>query len=303
MKITKKQVEQICKKLDEDLVKFSFLASGNHNDNYAIQTKRKKYVLRIENNPQFKNLKKEYNLLKSLKTGLGPKVYFFDKSHKILPHDYFVEEFVEGKYPKKINDKFIILMAKWLKKLHQQKKPCNKHFLLKAIQPYFKNVKNHKDAIPAETARKIAALFKGVNDFCKKNDEIFAGRKEASLLHSDLSRKNIIYNGKNIRLLDWEFSRFNFPEWDLVYFMQSLRLNSKQKELFLKTYGYPTSKTGEKKLLIILLLNTCGDIGYSVWRLGLVNQGKLKKELKTEISKRLNLDINRLTKIIKNLEQ
>ena len=59
MKITKKQVEQICKKLDEDLVKFSFLASGDHNDNYVIQTTEKKYVLRIENNPQFKNLKKE----------------------------------------------------------------------------------------------------------------------------------------------------------------------------------------------------------------------------------------------------
>ena len=70
MKITKKQVEQICKKLDENLVEFYFLASGNHNDNYAIQTTGKKYVLRIENNPQFKNLKKEYNLLRSLKYGL-----------------------------------------------------------------------------------------------------------------------------------------------------------------------------------------------------------------------------------------
>ena len=303
MKITNKQVEQICKNLDEDLVKFSFLASGNHNDNYAIQTKRKNYVLRIENNPQFKNLKKEYTLLKSLKSGLGPKVYLFDKSHKILPHDYFIEEFVEGKYPKKFNDKFIILMAKWLKKLHHQKKSCKKHSMLKAIKPYFRNVKNHKDAIPTETANKIDALFKRVTDFCRRNDGIFANRKEASLLHSDLSRENIIYDGKNIRLLDWEFSRYNFPEWDLVYFMQSLRLNPKQKELLLKTYGCPTSKTGKKRLLIISLLNTCGDIGYSVWRLGLVKQGKLNKKLKTEISKRLNLDISRLTKIIEDLEQ
>ena len=55
-------------------------------------------------------------------------------------------------------------------------------------------------------------------------------------------------SGKKIILLDWEFSRYDFPEWDLVYFMQSLRLNPKQKELFLKTYGYPTSKTGKKRL-------------------------------------------------------
>ena len=303
MKITKKQVEQLCKKLDEDLVKFSFLASGNHNNNYAIETTGKKYVLRIENNPQFKNLKKEYNLLKSLKAGLGPKVYFFDKSHKIIPADYFVEEFVLGKYPKKLNDKFIILMAKWLKKLHQQKKPCKKHSMLKTIKPYFRNVNNHKNAIPSEIVNTIYSLFNRVTAFCKKNDSIFANRKEACLLHGDLSRENIIYDGKNIRLLDWEFSRYNFPEWDLVYFMQSLELNSKQKELFLKTYGSPTSKTGKKRLLIISLLNTCGDIGYSVWRLGLVKQGKLNKKLKPDISKRLNQDINRLRKIIEDLER
>jgi len=303
MKITKKQVGQICKKLDEDFVKFSFLASGNHNDNYAIETIGKKYVLRIENNPQFKNLKKEYNLLKSLEAGLGPKAYFFDKSHKIIPADYFVEEFVEGKYPKRLNNKFIILMAKWLKKLHQQKKPCKKQSMLKTIKPYFKNVNNHKNAISSEIVNKIDSLFKRVTAFCKKNDGIFANRKEACLLHSDLSRENIIYDDKNIRLLDWEFSRYNFSEWDLVYFMQSLELNPKQEELFLKTYGYPTSKTGKKILLIISLLNTCGDIGYSVWRLDLVKLGKLNKQLKPEISKRLNLDINRLRKIIENLER
>jgi len=56
-------------------------------------------------------------------------------------------------------------------------------------------------------------------------------------------------------------------------------------------------------LLIISLLNTCGDIGYSVWRLGLVKEGKLNKKLTPEISKRLNLDINRLTKIIEDLER
>ena len=71
MKIIKEQIEKICKKLDEDLVKFSFLASGNHNDNYEIETTGKKYVLRIENNPQFNNLKTEYHLLKFLKAGLG----------------------------------------------------------------------------------------------------------------------------------------------------------------------------------------------------------------------------------------
>ncbi|MBI4448071.1 phosphotransferase [Candidatus Woesearchaeota archaeon] len=303
MNLTKKQVEQVCKKLDGGLVKFSFLASGNHNYNYVIETIGKKYVLRIENNPQFKNLKKEYNLLKSLKVGLGPKAYFFDKSHNIISADYFVEEFVEGKYPTKLNAKFIILMAKWAKRLHGQKQPCKKYSLLKAIKPYFRNVHNHKNALSDEVTNEIDSLFKRVIVFCNKNDNFFGNRKKASLLHSDLSRENIIYDGKKIKLLDWEFSNYNFPEWDIVYFMQSLELSNKQKELFLKTYGYPNSKTGKNRLLIVSLLNTCGDIGYSVWRLGLVKQKKLNKNLKAEISIRLKQDIDQLRKIMGNLER
>ena len=301
MKITKKQMGQICKKLDEDLIKFSFLASGNHNDNYSIDAAGKKYVVRIENNPQFKNLKKEYNLLKSLKPGLGPRVYFYDKSHKIIPADYFVEEFIEGKPPKKLDDKFIILMAKWLKKLHSQKKLCKKHSMLKAIKPYFKNVNNYRNTLAIEITDKISSLFEKVSAFCKKNDDVFGNRTKVSLLHSDLSKDNIIYDDKKIRLLDWEFSNYNFPEWDLVYFMQSLKLNEKQKYLFLKTYGYPASKAGRKRLLIISLLNTCGDIGYSVWRLGLIKQKKMNKKLKSAILRRLKQDIRLFKKIIEAL--
>jgi len=302
MKISKKQIGQICKKLGEDFINFSFLGSGNHNDNYSIETKNQKYVLRIENNSQFKNLKKEFNLLKTLKAGLGPKVYFYDKSHNIIPADYFVEEFIEGKQPK-MNDKFIVLMAKWIKKLHAQKKDCKKHSMIKAVKPYFRNVKNHSHALPVNIVNEINSVFGRVLVFCKKKDHIFRSRTKASLLHSDLSKGNIIYDGEKVKLIDWEFSTYNFPEWDLVYFMQSLKLNSKQKKLFLKTYGYPISKVSEKKLLIISLLNTCGDVGYSVWRLGLVKEGKLKKTEKPAIEKRLRQDINLLKKIVEVLEK
>jgi len=300
VKVSKTQVEKICKKLGEDLVKFSFLASGKHNANYSIETKGKKYVLRIENNPQFKNLKREYALLRTLKPGLGPKAYFLNTSRKIMPFDYFVEEFIEGKPPKVLRDKFIIHMARWLKKLHSGTKPSKKHSLLRTIKPYFRNVRNHMDVLSNDIVDELVPLMKRVSSYCRKNDDIFGRRSKISLLHRDLSRENIIYDGKNITLLDWEFSRYDFPEWDLVYIIKSLKFNDRQENLFLRTYGYPTAKRGE--LLIISLLNTCGDAGYSVWRLGLVKQGKLSKKLKAHILRRLNRDIALLRDIIGNLE-
>lgn len=302
MRVAKQQVKQICKRLNKDLIRFSFLARGNHNDNYLMEANGRKYVLRIENNPQFKNLKKEYNTLKALKPGLGPEVYFFDKSHKIIPVDYFVEEFIEGKYPVKKDEKSVVLMAKWLKKLHSQKRKCTRYSLLRAIKPYYRNFKNNRNALSDGIANDLDLLFNGVLAFCKRNDNIFSNRTTNSLLHRDLSRENIIYDGEKIRLLDWEFSNYNFQEWDLVYFMQSLRLNDKQKGLFLKTYGYPITKSGKKRLLIISLLNACGDVGYSVWRLGLVKHGKLSKKLGWGVLRRLKQDIKLLIKIIADLE-
>jgi len=303
MRVTKRQVEWICKKLDEDLIRFSFLARGNHNDNYVIETDDRKYVLRIENNPQFKNLKKEYNLLKSLKPELGPKVFFLDKSHKIISADYFVEEFVVGKHPTKSDEKFIILMAKWLKKLHNQKKKCKKYSLLPAIKPYYNNFRNHKTALSNEISQNLDLLFDRVLAFCRRKNNVFKNRKTNSLLHRDLSKDNIIYDGKKIILLDWEFSDYNFLEWDLVYFIESQKLNERLKNLFLKSYGYSTTSSNKKKLLVISLLNTCGNVGYSIWRLDLIKQGKLKKTEKPAILRRLKQDLKLLRNIINNLER
>ena len=186
MSLNKNQAAQISEKLKEKLIIFSFLAKGNHNNNYLVETNKRKYVVRIENNCQFNNLKKEYLLLKSLKPNLGPKVYFFDKTHKIIHSDYFVEEFIEGKHPTLLDDKFIFTMAKWLKKLHKQKKSCKKYSLLNAIKPYARNVNSHKDALTPNLYSKIGVLFDRVLAFCKKNNDIFSNRKTNSLLHRDL---------------------------------------------------------------------------------------------------------------------
>ena len=63
MDVNKSQIQKICKKLKVNLIKFNFLARGNHNENYKIVTKQGNYVLRVENNT-YNTLKTEYNFLK-----------------------------------------------------------------------------------------------------------------------------------------------------------------------------------------------------------------------------------------------
>jgi predicted Ser/Thr protein kinase len=89
--ITKKQAEKICDELGFDFQKISFLASGNHNQVFLLQTKQKKLVLKLQHHPKSGNLSAEYSILKKLNGVGAPNVYLFDKSCKILSQTYVVE--------------------------------------------------------------------------------------------------------------------------------------------------------------------------------------------------------------------
>lgn len=93
MKLTKSQIEKVCNKLKCSLVSYSYLASGNHNGIYLIKGNNKNYVMKIGEDPN--RLCEEFDTLKKLKEGLGPRVYFLDKSNEILPKTFFIEEFLK----------------------------------------------------------------------------------------------------------------------------------------------------------------------------------------------------------------
>jgi len=300
MAIAKKECEKICDKLNVSLKKHLFLGGGNHNENYLLETDKGKFVLRIENNPMFKNLKKEYKLLKKLNGEFSPKVYFFDDSKKIIKKDYFIEEFIKGLNPKKVTNSFIKDMAEFYMKLHKIKSSKIKtNSLLKSFKPYYNNFKKYKFALDKNTIKELETLFEKANRICIKNDLIFSKSKQ-SLLHRDPSIENIFYEKGKIKLIDWEFSEHGILEKEIVNFFSENKLEERQKNLFLEFYKYPKSNSARNRFQILYLLKYCGDIGYSVWRLGLLEKKEIKENKKKRLE-RLNLDIKRLKSTIKNL--
>ena len=188
MELNKHQVEQVCKKIEEKLIRFSFLAKGNHNSNYLLETTKNKYVIRVEDSQQFKNLKKEFQFLKLVKPDLGPKVFFFDNSHKIIPKDYLIEEFIAGKHPSEEHptSNFVKQMAEWFKKLHKTTKKSSKPYLLTTkVKPYYKNYLKYKNNIKDEKLKeKLSRYISKALKILEKNNAIFASRKTISLLHN-----------------------------------------------------------------------------------------------------------------------
>lgn len=309
--IQKKHIERICKRLGVDLVSFSFLGKGDHNLNYLIKTKNKKYVLRIRN-VQFKNLKREYSFLKSTDGKFGPKVYLFDDSKKIIPKAFLIEEFLEGKHhSKNATADFVIAMAKWFKNLHSikiLKKPsCARkgyYSLSCAVKPYYNNYTKYKYHLNNELPKELDSYFEKAIDLCELNNKLFAKQKRFSILNMDPSRGNVFYQNSSIKLIDWEFYMYGVPEWDIIYFFDSYKLEPHHKKLFFKTYRYPSSKIAQKKLQMLSLVQICAEIGYLLLRLNILYKNKqVSKKNKKDILERINKRITPFKKLIEKVKE
>ncbi|MSR85815.1 aminoglycoside phosphotransferase family protein [Candidatus Woesearchaeota archaeon] len=293
MKVSLKQAQKISQLLDCSLIDYRFLAKGNHNWNYLLHTDKRNLILRMENNAQFKNLKKEYTLLRKLKSGLGPKVFLFDKSHKIVPTNYLIEEYIVGKHPQKITEDFLLSMAQWFKQLHKITKHTSSEFSLdSALKPYYRNYLKYKHHIKDKRLlQQLEYTINKAKEICTKNKSIFKNRRKRVLLHNDSSRENIFYKKGLVQLIDWEFASYGFPERELVYFIDSYDLLEEQKRIFLKEYGYPTNASAQKQLQAYFIIHLCSSVGYSLWRLDLLKNTKEKKETITRLKK----DLDKLT--------
>ncbi|MBI4145315.1 phosphotransferase [Candidatus Woesearchaeota archaeon] len=283
MRINKQQILAICKKLDQKLTKYRFLAAGGLNECYLVTTPRARYVVKIENNKGYSEREHKNLLLATEK--LAPKVYLFDKSGKIIPKTYMVQEFLKGKHPPiQLSNDFIIKMAKWFKQLHSIKssqiepnerkriyslghwanQSCNK---LKKIQM----------PINQDLRKQIEDRFQTTLVLCKENNDLFRSRKTFPLVHGDPWRENVFIEKKGIRLIDWEFAGFVLGERDLIIFIRAYNLSNQQKALFLKTYGYPQTTIARKKINVVAQLLTCSDLLWLLERINSIEKGKVGK--------------------------
>lgn len=294
---------QVISKLFEPLnvmvVQYRFLAQGNHNENFLVETTAGSFVLRIELGHQFKNLKNEYETLINLPAGLGPKVFVFDDSHTTIDHDYLIEEFISGEHPADATDEFIKEMAHWFKQLHAIKRETTEPFLASAaLEPYHRNVQKFYARAPKDLTDNLTELLDQVQTLIKQYDSLFLSEKTESLLHRDASQGNILFNEKTVRLIDWEFSNYGPAEWDLVYFIQSFHLTPDQQEDLLREYDYSSNAEDKKRLKAIELLDLSSAIGYSLWRLDLMAIGEVSKDEELKTQERLRQDVTSLKALL-----
>jgi len=182
-----------------------FAQQGHANTIYLLKTKEKKYLLRefkitIDRETELKVQQKAY------KKGIGSKPILLDVESGLM-----ISEFIEGDHKNKLSQQELKKLALLLKKLHKIK--------IRQKQNSFKNNFSFKD-------KKVKKAFIVLDK----------QKKEYALGHNDLHPQNIIFNNRNIKLIDWEYARYSDIYFDLVSIILEYKLNSKDTKTFLRSY-------------------------------------------------------------------
>ena len=124
-------------------------------------------------------------------------------------------------------------------------------------------------------------MFNRVSRIVEENSLIYIDRTDYSIIHGDPSRSNIFYKRGEVKLVDWEFVRYDLREWDLAFFVWSNDLNKdlKKKKDFLN-HAYCNYEGREKEFECIYLLHCMGILSWKLQRLSLYYKGGLDQRQK-----------------------
>lgn len=227
--------------------------AGLTNYNYHIKFMGKDKVIRIPGigTEAFVDRPAEKKITAVIPLSIFPKTEFFDWDVKIT-------DYLKGYHSitdQDLNIKFFNALIKTLTILHSVKLKNNKGFkpmsMHSEIDKYEK-LANKK--IITENQRKYILSIA---------DEI--ERDEQVLCHRDLLYGNIMYNGKDVKLIDFEYSGFSSKYWDLANFICESNVSDEQRLDFIKLCKDADEKIIRKAQLLVNYI-------WAYW--GIVNNSK-----------------------------
>lgn len=213
--------------------------AGLTNYNYRIKFMGKDKVIRIPGmgTEAFVDRPAERKITSVVPSIICPKTDFFDWDVKIT-------DYLKGYHSitdEDLNTKFFNSFIKTLRILHSVKLKNNKGFkpmsMHSEIDKYEK-LANRK--ITTETQRKYILY---IADRIEKDEQV--------LCHRDLLYGNIMYNGKDVKLIDFEYSGFSSKYWDLANFICESNINEEQRSEIINLYkDVEDKKVRETELLV-----------------------------------------------------
>ena len=204
----------------------------------------------------------------------SPEVLFSDLSYGILVWRYI--EGIEFSLGEDSNKVFLKTLGTELKKIHDIDLPKSK-------KKYFSNDINFYRNLLNEVPENII-LHRGFDLYDKLNNSdnyVFS--------HNDLNKTNLLWRD-GLFFLDWEYSSFNNPFFDIASISNAYNLSKVDRAILWKAYtNNEYSALNDTNLREWMLF--CHYLEY-MWSLSLIQNGKIDKKI---------LNLKKLEKKLKNI--
>ena len=206
--------------------------------------------------------------------GNTPEVLFSDLPHGILIWRYI--EGIEFSLDENSNSDFLKKLGNEIKKIHDIDIPKNK-------KKYFSNDINFYRNLLSDFPENVI-LRKGFNLYDKLNNSdnyVFS--------HNDLNKTNLLWRDRFF-FLDWEYSSFNHPLFDIASISNAYNLSKVDRAILWKAYtNYEYSALNDKNLREWMLF--CHYLEY-IWSISLIQNGKIDQNV---------LNLKKLEKKLENI--
>lgn len=184
-----------------DIKEFNPIHKGFTNISYFVTTNdNKSYQVRLGNAVEIIDRNNE---LLFLKYGIENQFLYFNNKNGNA-----IKKWIPGHNPtnQEINsDAFLKAFAATLKKLHSA--PISKNMIKHEYELYLNQAKLSKKHLVKYTSLLI-----------KYKDMKFV------LSHNDLNADNLLFDGKKVTFIDFEWARINFDYWDCANFIRECKL-------------------------------------------------------------------------------
>lgn len=231
-----------------------FLAQGEYNINFLLDSSPNKYVFRVNTGSQMENenqIRYEYDSIKYLESsGVTPKVFFVDDSLSFFQYGILIMEFLEGEplqYEKDLSKAAAIfsrIHSVDVRKNHTHFKVEDRIFSdrIKEGERLLANIWGSLDV-----SREIKGFFEQFLDWAKVNrskEQYFIDEPWHVINNTEVNSHNFIIGKEKSYLIDWEKPVISDPAQDLTQFMAPTTtlwktdylLSEEEKELFFRIY-------------------------------------------------------------------
>lgn len=256
---------------------------------YKVKTTKGEYIIKLfeKENRKLKLVKFQTKIMSILTDAdfSTPKLIRSNNGRDFIIFNQkplMIQEFFNGKHPKKLNNSQIKFIGESIAKLHELLKNVKK------APPQFKFRYWNKTVLGFPIGNEY-------NKILKEFTTIPKSKLKKGVIHGDLTLENLMINSKGkIVFMDWDGIRNDYYAYELGIFISHSFITSKiiqkdQLKLFLKSYQdkFPLNNYEKKAIYYFIILRILGavDWGESQLRKHQDRKKKLKPWMKEFIGK------------------